>query len=128
VSDQQSQQIALVYKLSSEAGLQIRGSEQELLAACFSIQDACSILLTLIANMLVSLGLAAHISNGLITEKYHQSVAKAPKKNLEKAPTCVAFFWGAPLVSCLGAGAGVLRSVLCTRSASHTRDTRASRV
>jgi hypothetical protein len=65
MSDQQSQQIALVYKLSTEAGLQIRGSEQELLAACFSIQDACSILLILIASTLASLGLAAHISNGL---------------------------------------------------------------
>jgi hypothetical protein len=64
VSDHQSQQIALVYKLATEAGLQIRGSEQELLAACFSIQDACSILI-LIASTLASLGLAAHISNGL---------------------------------------------------------------
>jgi hypothetical protein len=65
MSDQQSQQIALVYKLSTEAGLQIRGSEQELLAACFSIQDACSILRIRIASTLDSLGLAAHISNGL---------------------------------------------------------------
>jgi hypothetical protein len=65
VGDHQRQEITLVYKLSTEAGLQIRGSEQELLAACFTIQDACSILLILIASTLDSLGLAAHISNGL---------------------------------------------------------------
>jgi hypothetical protein len=65
VSDHQSQEITLVYKLSTEAGLQIRGSEQELLAACFSIQDACSVLLILIASTLATLGLPAHISNGL---------------------------------------------------------------
>jgi hypothetical protein len=65
VIDQQSQEITLVYKLSTEAGLQIRGSQQELLAACFSIQGACSVSLILIASTLDSLGLAAHISNGL---------------------------------------------------------------
>jgi hypothetical protein len=65
MSHQQRQEVTLVYKLSTEAGLQIRGSEQELLATCFSMQDGCSISLILIASTLDSLGLAAHISNGL---------------------------------------------------------------
>jgi hypothetical protein len=57
----QRQQLALIYELAAEAGLQLGGSEQELIATWFGIQVACVILM-LSASALASRVLAAHLA------------------------------------------------------------------
>jgi hypothetical protein len=60
MSQQQGQYLCLVNELSTEASLQLRGSEQKLITACQIFSSDCSILLLLSASALDSLVLAAN--------------------------------------------------------------------
>jgi hypothetical protein len=61
MGQQQGQYFGLVNELSTEAGLQLRGSEQKLLTARQIFSSDYSILLLLSASTLDSLVLAAHL-------------------------------------------------------------------